>query len=195
MGFEVELKYRVSDPADLARRLADRGLRPAGTIDHEDIYFAHPSRDFAATGEAIRIRGEGERNQITYKGPKLTGPAKTREEIEVEFGPGRDGRADVRRVFERLGFSVVAVVRKRRTTYHLDRAGRSLTVTVDHLEDLGHFAEVETLVAEEADLAAAQAAVVALATELGFDAVEPRSYLRMVLEAAGKLAKNPPGQT
>ena len=195
MGFEVELKFRVADPGQLARQLADRAGAPAAPVDHADTYFAHPSRDFAQTGEAFRIRTEGDANRITYKGSKRTGPTKTREEIEVDFAAGSGSRQDLQLVIERLGFAVVATVRKRRTSYHLDRDGRAMTVVVDQAGTLGDFAEVETLVETEADLAEAQGAVVALAHELGLVEQEPRSYLRMILENSGRLPRNPAGQT
>ncbi len=89
------------------------------------------------------------------------------------------------RAFELLGFRPVAVVRKRRTEYHLEYEGRPMIVALDLAEGLGAFAEVETLVEAESDLPEGQAAVLALAGELGLVEVEPRSYLRMVLEAAG----------
>ncbi len=195
MGFEVELKFRVADPVELGRRLAERTGAVVAPVDHADIYFAHPSRDFAQTDEAFRIRVEGDENRITYKGAKRLGPTKTREEIELQFAPGVETRDDLQRVFDRLGFTVVATVRKRRTSYPLDVQGRALTVVVDHVEGLGEFAEVETLVDAEVDLATAQAAVIALAHDLGLVEVESRSYLRLILEAAGKLGRNPAGQT
>lgn len=195
MGFEVELKFPVPDRDDLARRLAERGAKASEPLDHEDLYFAHPSRDFAATGEAFRIRGEGLANRITYKGSKRSDAAtKTREEIELGFDPGPEARGDLRLVFERLGFRVVAAVRKRRESYELAEAGRLLTVVIDDVESLGTFAEVEALVADEADLAAGQGAVLALAEALGLGQPEPRSYLRMVLEAAGALPRNSAGR-
>ena len=195
MGFEVELKFRVDHPDDLRQRLAERAALIEGPVDHEDIYFAHPSRDFAVTGEAFRIRGEGDSNQITYKGSKRPGPAKTREEIEVEFAAGLATRGELQTIFERLGFAAVATVRKRRTSYHLTESGRDLIVTIDHADGLGTFAEVESLVATDDDLEAGQAAVVALAQTLGLTDVEPRSYLRMVLESSVKQTSNPSGQT
>ena len=116
MGFEVELKFRVADPVELGRRLAERTGAVVAPVDHADIYFAHPSRDFAQTDEAFRIRVEGDENRITYKGAKRLGPTKTREEIEVPFAAGVETRDDLQRVFDRLGFTVVATVRKRRTS-------------------------------------------------------------------------------
>ena len=193
MGFEVEIKFRGVDHGDLARRLAAIGAEVGPAVEHEDAYLAHPARDFARTGEALRIRGIGASNRITYKGPKLGGPAKTREEIEVGFAEGDEARNQVASVFDRLGFRPVAVVRKRRTSYHLEFEGRPMAVELDLAEGLGAFAEVEALAGSEADLGAAQAAVLSLAGELGLAEVEPRSYLRMVLEASA--ARNPAGET
>ncbi|HEX3448810.1 MAG TPA: CYTH domain-containing protein, partial [Isosphaeraceae bacterium] len=73
-----------------------------------------------------------------------------------------------------------------RTPYHLTRDGRRIEVVLDRAEGLGDFVEIETLAATETDLPAAQAAVLALASELGLTEVEPRSYLRMWLEANEK---------
>jgi adenylate cyclase class 2 len=62
-----------------------------------------------------------------------------------------------------------------------------MAVSLDLAEGLGAFAEVETLVEAESDLPAAQQAVVAMAKDLGLTEVEPRSYLRMVLEDRGRV--------
>jgi adenylate cyclase, class 2 len=195
MGYEVEVKFRAVDHADLERRLKARGLVPEATVEHRDTYLAHPSRDFTQTGEAFRIRGEGDSNRITYKGPKLGGPTKTREEIEVEFAEGAGALEKLTRAFELLGFRAVAVVRKTRTEYHLEHDGRPMVVTLDLAEGLGAFAEVETLVEGQPDLPEGQKAVLALAKELGLTEVEPRSYLRMLLEASGRMGRNLAGQT
>ena len=183
MSFEIENKYRVSDRADLERRLA--GLRAARkeAVEHRDLYLAHPDRDFAATDEALRIRRVGDENAITYKGPKRAGPTKTREELEVSFGSGDEPLRKLTTLFERLGFRPVIEVRKRRTAYSVPDRGREMEVVIDEADALGTFVEVEALAADEADLPAAQAAVASLASELGLHDVEPRSYLRMRLDA------------
>ncbi len=195
MGFEIEIKFRVADHDDLERRLVERGLTLVPPVEGEDAYLAHPSRDFAVTGEAFRIRSEGDLNRITYKGAKLGGPAKTREEFEVAFAEGAEARKNLARVFELLGFRPVAVVRKLRSEYHLDFEGRRMSVALDEAECLGTFAEVETLAEVEEDTLGAQMAVLALARELGLVEVEKRSYLRMLLESEGKIDRNPTGQT
>jgi adenylate cyclase class 2 len=193
MGFEVEIKFRVADLDPVARRLAELGAEAGERIDLEDGYLAHPGRDFAQTDEALRIRREGDANHLTYKGPKRGGPTKTREEIEVPFATGPSAGEQMGRLLERLGFRPVAVVRKARTPYRLDYQGRRLEVVLDRVDGLGSFAEVEALALGEADLPEAQGAVLGLAAALGLTEVEPRSYLRMVLEQAGR--RNSAGPT
>lgn len=187
MGYEVEIKFRDADHAAIERRLLALGAEAGEAVAQEDVYLAHPARDFAATGEAFRLRRDGSSNRLTYKGPKHAGPTKTREEVEVGFDDGAEAWAKMARLVEALGFRPVASVRKVRRAFHLVREGRAMEVVLDRAEGLGDFAEVEAL-AEDDDLGAAQAAVLALAHELRLERVEPRSYLRMLLEAEGRIA-------
>jgi adenylate cyclase class 2 len=194
MSYEVEVKFRVDDHAQLVARLEKFGAIPGESLDQADDYLAHPARDFAKTGEALRLRRDGVANRITYKGPKLGGPTKTREEIEVTVSDGTPAHADLERVFERLGFRQVAEIRKHRRPFHVDYRGTPIEVVLDRVESLGEFAEVEAIAAVEADLPKVQEAVLALARELGLTQVEPRSYLRMYLEQMENHRK-PSGRT
>ena len=85
-------------------------------------------------------------------------------------------------LLENLGFHPVATVRKRRESFHLTFHEHELEIALDTAEGLGPFAEIEALASSEADLPAAQQDVLTLAGTLGLTEVEPRSYLRMVLE-------------
>lgn len=185
--FEVEIKFKQVDRADLLRRLAELGAEAEPEIDQEDLYFAHPSRDFRETDEALRLRRDGQENRVTYKGPKLGGPTKTREELELTFGPGAECLEQMERLFVNLGFRPVATVRKRRVPYRLDFEGRPMQIGLDTVNGLGAFAEVEAIASSPKDLPEAQQFVLELAGRLGLssDQVEPRSYLRMILEATG----------
>ncbi len=193
MGCEIEIKFRVADHAALEHRLLEIGASPTDFVEQSDAYLAHPARDFARTDEALRIRRDGSVNRITYKGPKQGGPTKTREEIEVAFADGPEALADVGQIFDRLGFRPVTTVRKMRRAFHLVVEGRSIEVTLDEVEGIGTFAEVETL-ADPDDVTGAQDAVLELARAIGLDEVEPRSYLRMLLERDGPSEANPTGQ-
>jgi len=183
MGYEVEVKYRLADYDQLVARLVQRRANREPAIDQEDTYLSHPSRDFAVTNEALRIRRIRPENRITYKGPRQRGPTKTREEIEMILAPGDLAFSQLQRLFENLGFRPVATIRKSRTSFHVTQQGLDLEVALDRALGLGDFAEIEALAAHESELPAAQAAVLALAAELGLTEVEPRSYLRMWLEA------------
>jgi adenylate cyclase class 2 len=183
MSFEVEVKYRSADHDRLRSLLLERGAREDAPVEQEDVYLRHPARDFAQTHEALRLRQIGVDNRITYKGPRFPGPTKTREEIEISVAPGEAVATDLSRLFANLGFQPVAAIRKRRTTFHLTWPPHDIEVSLDRVEGLGDFAEIEAIAPEETGLSSAQAAVLALADELGLDQVEPRSYLRMALEA------------
>ncbi len=181
MGYEVEVKYRVADHQGLEDRLTELGAVADTPIEQADAYLAHPSRDFAQTSEAFRIRREGDVNRLTYKGAKHAGPTKTREEIEIAFESGPEAFAQMERLCSALGFQPVAVVRKTRRPFSLTLDGIPLEVTLDDAESLGTFAEVEALAETQEDLPKAQAAVLKLAGMLELSDVEPRSYLRMLL--------------
>lgn len=194
MSYEVEMKFRVGDHSALAGRLSDIGVLADVPQAQDDLYLAHPSRDFAATDEALRLRRDGQSNHVTYKGPRRPGPTKTREEIEVPFADGPEGRAEMARLFNRLGFRTVLEVRKTRLSYRLKHRNRPMIVTLDKVEGLGAFAEVESIAVGESDLPAAQDAVMDLARELGLTDLEPRSYLRMVLEQVQEPEDRTPSQ-
>jgi adenylate cyclase, class 2 len=183
MSFEVDVKYRVDNHGQETRKLLEMMAVAGGTVDQEDTYLSHPARDFAVTNEAFRIRRLGDENRITYKGPRRSGPTKTREEIEIPFQAGKEPFEKLHQLFENLGFRSVATIRKRRETFWMTFQGIALEIALDLAKGLGEFVEIEAFAAGEADLNRAQSAVLALAAELGLTEVEPRSYLRMVLEA------------
>jgi adenylate cyclase, class 2 len=182
MSYEVEVKYRLSDHGLLRTRLAERGAIEGAPMTLVDTYLSHPARDFGQTHEALRIRRLGNENRITYKGPRLPGPTKTREEIELPFAAGDTAFEQLIRLLTNLGFRPIATVRKSRTIFQSTESGLPLEVAVDCAEGLGDFAEIEAQAATAAELPAVQGAVLAVADQLGLTEVEPRTYLRMVLE-------------
>jgi len=178
---EVELKFPLADSDGFRHRLGGLGAVEGAAVVQADAYFNHPARDFAATDEALRVRTVGDASVVTYKGPKQGGAAKTRFELELPLAEGT--AAGWAALLERLGFRPVLTVRKRRTPFALEHAGRRFEVTIDEVDRLGSFAEVETL-AEASDVQAAETAVTQLAERLGLADPEPRSYLEFLL--AGK---------
>jgi adenylate cyclase class 2 len=182
MAYEVELKYRLHDRASLLERLIVRGARSAPAIYQEDHYLSHPARDFQTTREALRIRRIGDQNRITYKGPRLDGPTKTREEIEIAFTEGARAFDDLVRLWQNLGFRPIATIRKERQPLCLRYLDCDLEIAIDSVVGLGDFVEIEAIAALEWDVSTAQTAVIGLAAELCLAEPEPRSYLKMTLE-------------
>ncbi len=196
MTYEVEQKFRVGDPAAIESKLSRLGAVSEPKLEQADTYLAHPSRDFAKTHEALRVRREDGGSYITYKGPRLEGPTKTRPEIEIPLAGDSDAGAQLLAIFAALGFKQVATVGKQRTPFSLDWHGRKLACVIDRVESLGWFVEIESLASGSEDLLKAQDAVVSLAKELGLTGLEPRSYLRMVMELSGEqVGRNLPVQT
>jgi adenylate cyclase class 2 len=184
---EIEMKFPGVDVAALERLLAAWGARPDRPVEEADSYFNSPDphRDFARTDEALRLRQVGPANFVTYKGPKRGTQTKTRTEIEVPLGDGEQAARDFAAILTHLGYRFVAVVRKRRRVYHLQRDGFPLQVCLDDVEGLGRFAEVEIMAPEE-QLDAARAVLLRTAAALGLSGEERRSYLELLLAQAGE---------
>jgi adenylate cyclase class 2 len=181
---EVEMKFPAGDLAELERRLRDQGAQYRETVHEADHYVNAPDRDFAKTDEALRLRRIGTANFVTYKGPKTDAQTKTRTEIEVPMAEGDKAAHDFLDLLIHLGYRPVAEVRKQRRTYRLQRHGFAVEVCLDDVQEVGHYVELE-IVAPEAQLDPARAAIMELATALGLSGSERRSYLQLLLEKRG----------
>lgn len=178
--YEVELKFRLAETASLRARLAGLGAIPGGTFDQVDTYYNHPERNFAVTDEALRIRQIGPETRVTYKGPVVDRLTKTRREIELALAPAPDSAQQLAGMLELLSFRRVLSVAKHRECWELRRDGRQFELSLDHVEQLGDFCEIE-LQADEADRDQARDAVLALAGELGLNTPLRESYLEQLL--------------
>jgi adenylate cyclase class 2 len=180
MALEVEQKYPVEDLAAIEAQLRGMGASIGREIEQADYYFNHPVRDFAATDEALRIRRVGNRNRITFKGPKIEAESKTRQEIELPLGDGNQQAEQWSELLKALGFTAVAVVRKRRKEAKLAWQDAQVEIALDQVDDVGRYVELE-LSAEVADFEAARSRIAALAQALGLSGQERRSYLELLL--------------
>ena len=177
---EIEQKYRIAAADVLKAKLAELKFTLSAREEHVDWYLRHPSRDFAASGEALRVRQVNGQLRVTYKGKRHDAAVKIRPEIELPLGGSLD---DWLQLWRLLGFEPVRDVRKRREVFvHPDNV--KLVVAVDVVEGLGEFAELELLWPEQDDSSAAVEAIQALAARLELTHPEPRSYLRQLLGEA-----------
>jgi len=179
--YEVEVKV----PADLEAvrdRLETRGATRLGSVVQADTYYNAPHRDFAETDEALRIRSErpadgAEKTRVTYKGPLVDEETKTREEFET----GIEDAETTDAILTSLGFEPTATVRKDRERFSLD----GYTITLDSVDDVGEYVEVETEVAAEADLEDAREGAYEVLERLELDPDDQlrTSYLGLLLES------------
>ncbi|MGD9720274.1 MAG: class IV adenylate cyclase [Pirellulales bacterium] len=185
MQLEVEQKFAVADVAQLEHRLAQLGpLVRHEAVVQVDRYFAHPARDFAVSDEALRLRRVGLDNYITYKGPKLDATTKTRREIEIALAEGEQPATEASALLEALGFVPVLDVVKTRHHFTVHWQDREVGVSLDEVEGLGKFVELEIL-ATPAELAAARDCLTSLCEHLELRNGERRSYLELLLERRG----------
>lgn len=194
--YEVEVKV-AAPHGPVRRRLEELGADPIDTVRQVDTYFDAPTRDFAETDEALRLRREGaqvaeggpddhidrdgddaggERALLTYKGPKVDRDSKTRLEHET----GVEDAAAMREILEGVGCAAAAGVEKVRERYRLD----GCTVSLDRVASLGEFVEIETSAPSAEAVAARRDEAIEVLERLGLDPAEQirRSYLALLLE-------------
>jgi len=180
MQFEVEQKFEVSDLEVVQQQLSELGISWTDPVLQVDCYFAHPVRDFEKTDEALRIRTVGERNFVTYKGPKLDAETKTRREIELPLSDGEHAASQFGELLQILGFRSVLVVRKERRPGKLAWGNHAVDVALDTVQHLGAFVELE--VSCNAGLVDdAKQSIASLAQELALIRNQRLSYLELLL--------------
>lgn len=180
---EIEQKFANADFAAIENRLAQWEARRGEENVEADHYFNAPDRDFARTDEAFRLRRIRSHNFLTYKGPKHPGAVKVRTELEIPLCDGEEAAEQFMQLLAHLGYRAVAVVRKQRRLYHVERGGFALSICLDEVEKLGRFAEVE-IIAPEEQVEAARSVLADTAAALGLTNLERRSYLNLILKEA-----------
>ncbi len=186
-NWEVEQKFVLETTESFLKMLAAAGFEHERSERNCDVYFRHPCRDFRATDEAFRLRTLDSSTCVTYKGKRLPGAVKTRPEIELDVTyTDRQRWLDL---IEQLGFIAWPAVEKTRQifipTSNSPYANSDVQVMLDEVPLLGHFAEIELVITDAGQLAAAGQRISALASRLGLSVVQPRSYLSLVLEKLG----------
>jgi len=193
-AIEVELKFPVANLGRVHDELLAMHAVEEPFEFHEDVYFRHPCRDFAATREALRIRrvlvsgpdpaARGEpraETRVTYKGPHLPGGIKARHELEWSIESSDTDGKNFESLLRSLGFEPVAAVRKTRRTMSLLLQSRTVLVGLDDVESVGDYVEVETIAADESEVPVAREVVGKLAADLQLGEPVKQSYLSLLL--------------
>lgn len=165
---ETEVKIPLSNRESVEQRIAGAGFRISTPREFEanDIYDAE-DQSLRQREMILRLRQSGDKAVITWKGPRVAGPHKSRPELETSIG----SLEILGRILEQLGYTRAFRYEKFRTEY--SDPGDTGVVTVDETP-IGDFMEIEGP-AEWIDTTAGQ---------LGF------SQKDYVLESYGKLYLN-----
>jgi adenylate cyclase class 2 len=171
---EIEIKVKVTDLRPIRERLRASGAALLGEGMEYDAYYNSPMRDFSKTDEALRLRKADDCALLTYKGAKIgSGSFKAREELNIRV----ESIETMDALLERIGFKKTAAVQKFRESYRVGRA----TVTLDQVDGLGTFAEIEA--AGELTQAEAESEIERIAKEYGIEGERLTiSYLELLLE-------------
>jgi adenylate cyclase class 2 len=166
---ETEVKILDINRADVEARLAALGVERVfdGTLRAQ--LFDFEDRHLGKSGNLLRLRSEGDRVVLTYKGPIGDSPAKVRHEIEVTVG----SFDNCRDILAKLGLAPILATQKRRTAYSLQGA----QVVIDKYEGV-HAHIPEFLEIEAPDLES----IYEVARKLGFrpDDCKPWGFRRLV---------------
>jgi adenylate cyclase, class 2 len=112
---EIEIKLALREPRATRARLAELGFRRVSRRSFErNTLFDYPDRRLRNADSLMRLRLEGRRSQLTFKGPRAGhGRFKERPEIETDVKDGPEAG----RLMEALGLRVVFRYEKWRTLY------------------------------------------------------------------------------
>jgi adenylate cyclase class 2 len=137
MSVENEVKVRFPGDAEQARaRIEARGycLIQPRTLESDCVFDR--GGELRRSEQLLRLRRQGDRFLLTYKGPPRAGRHKNREEIEFEVSDG-DALAAV---LERLGYDVAFRYQKYRTKFRAE--SEPGIITIDETP-MGVFLELE----------------------------------------------------
>ena len=135
MAQETEAKFYVQRPDELQKRVEGLPAKQVDTRVHElNLRFDTPDGELQRAGRVLRLR-QDKRVRLTYKDSERMAPGTlSRREVEVTVGDF----GTTRELLEALGYQVVFIYEKYRSTYTLGR----LEIVLDELP-YGHFIEIE----------------------------------------------------
>jgi adenylate cyclase, class 2 len=132
---EIEIKFLVSDPNALERKLGEHGFKNETPSTHEvNTLYDLPGQKLRRKGELLRLRDYGGKWRLTHKAKVTLGRHKSRGELETGVSDGQQMDA----ILRALGFVPAFVYEKFRAEWS-DGEGH---VVVDHTP-IGDIAEIE----------------------------------------------------
>lgn len=139
MTLEIEAKVQVVTFEPIIHRLTQYGGQWIGSYQQNDIYFTDTEKRLLKSGCGLRVRqqrcGDQSQSVVTFKGPRQSGPFKTRLELETSVGDSQI----LCRILEQLGLKPFLTVSKNRQEWQFTKC----LVCLDEVAELGLFVEIE----------------------------------------------------
>lgn len=136
MAKEIEIKFRISSPHRIRRRLKELGAESHGKSFEDNLLFDTKEGRLRKRDEMLRVRTAGGKKTLTFKGGRdKKGRLKSREEIETLI---EDEPEKLVKLFEGIGFAVAGRYQKERETWSYKGA----EVLIDRTP-MGWFVEIE----------------------------------------------------
>jgi adenylate cyclase class 2 len=134
---ETEVKIHVPDPTSVLARLHTSGFRETVRRQLEaNTLYDTPDNRLRQNSMLLRLRQIGNRGIMTWKGPGIPGPYKSRPELETDIGSVQI----LHQILTSIGFEPSFRYEKYRTEFQSDDA--TGTVTLDETP-IGIFLELE----------------------------------------------------
>jgi adenylate cyclase class 2 len=134
-GKELEVKFYVPDLPAFEKRLVDQGAAlELPRVYEVNLRFDTPTQELGRTYRVLRLRQDTQ-VRVTFKGPGIEKDG-VQQRQELEFSVSDFAAAQA--VFEALGYQVVVMYEKYRTTYALG----DVLVVLDEMP-YGSFIEIE----------------------------------------------------
>jgi len=171
---EIEMRVKVDNFDGVIKKITQMGAVLVKEQRQIDVYYGETSLyDKLGYSFMLRVRREGVKSFLTYKGAKLKIDG-VWEEYETEI-------SDPEAVVEMLvssGFDKIIEVSKIRKEYKLEK----FSICLDKIENLGSFVEIE-----EVGEGVSQENVYNLIKEIGLDSarVIKKGYIALLLAQAG----------
>lgn len=184
---EIELKFKLLNAPAVEKFLTAHADFNYKSFQH-DIYYNAPDRDFLADqsniSEWLRIRVEKDKAQINYKDwQPRENPIKTHcKEYETEVASFEQ----LSLILDALSFTKLIEVKKTRRAWNY----KDVEVSIDDVEELGQYLEVEYKGDALEDVAQVRAYLHEIVAELGAktEGLDLKGYPFGLLEKKGLLA-------
>lgn len=164
---EVEKRFKIEDKHAFTAALEKAGAKKVKEQRVEDLYFCWGPLEEEKEGcSIVRVRRKGDKAFIDYKRKR----GEHYDEISIPVGNAEDAE----KIFAAIGMTPVMFFDKVRTEFEAQQKG--FYIAVDDVKRAGCFAEVELMVENEKDVAAAEKKINAFVSSLPLKVVPSKAF-------------------